>query len=94
MSYLLRVWRLLIQHILPFIPTRPRVLFRSRLPRPSPNPVVIEVFDLRGKVVLQLDFQATSARPISMNLKHVAKGLYFVALSDGTHRRVEKLVVD
>lgn len=68
-------------------------IFTLSYPVPAAKPIHANIFNLYGQLIQSFDFQATTAQNIAIDLRHEAKGMYFVELTDGVNSSVAKVVV-
>lgn len=59
----------------------------------SKESINIEILDTKGQLIYDEVMTAASARINTINMKAIAKGVYFVKISDGNSSRVEKLII-
>lgn len=56
--------------------------------------VNVEIFDIRGRMIYNKDFNSSGTFNQQINLNNIAKGIYLVKVFDGKKSRTEKIIIE
>ncbi len=56
--------------------------------------VNVEIFDIRGRMIYNKDYNASGTFNQQINLNNVSKGIYLVKVKDGANTRTEKIIIE
>lgn len=67
--------------------------FKIEFSQNSSSKIVVEVFDIGGRNILQKEFNNSGFFSEEVRLLNAKSGLYFVSISDGNYKTVKKIIV-
>ena len=56
--------------------------------------VNVEIFDIRGRLIYNKDYNSSGSFNQQINLNNVSKGIYLVKVKDGVNIRTEKIIIE